>query len=52
VSKQKEFVTRGYDKVSYAYRGWLAASGFEICRTEFIPEGDDGHMLMLVRAGN
>ncbi len=31
------------------YRAWLAASGFEICRTEFIPEGDGGHMLILAR---
>ncbi|HEX8635819.1 MAG TPA: class I SAM-dependent methyltransferase [Pyrinomonadaceae bacterium] len=34
------------------YRAWLAASGFEICRTEFIPEGDGGHTLILARAGN
>jgi SAM-dependent methyltransferase len=32
------------------YQTWLAASGFEICRTEFIPEGDGGHTLILARA--
>lgn len=32
------------------YKAWLAASGFEICRTEFIPEGDGGHTLILARA--
>jgi SAM-dependent methyltransferase len=32
------------------YRAWLAASGFEILRTEFIPEGDGGHTLILARA--
>jgi SAM-dependent methyltransferase len=34
------------------YRAWLAASGFEICRTEFVPEGDGGHTLILARASN
>lgn len=32
------------------YQAWLAAGGFEICRTEFIPEGDGGHTLILARA--
>lgn len=32
------------------YQAWLAAAGFEICRTEFIPEGDGGHTLILARA--
>ena len=32
------------------YQAWLAASGFEIYRTEFIPEGDGGHTLILARA--
>jgi SAM-dependent methyltransferase len=34
------------------YQSWLAASGFEICRTDFIPEADGGHTLILARAGN
>lgn len=34
------------------YEGWLIASGFEICRTEFVPEGEGGHTLILARAGN
>lgn len=34
------------------YCAWLAASGFEIRRTEFIPEGDGGHTLILARAEN
>lgn len=32
------------------YQAWIAAAGFEICRTEFIPEGDGGHTLILARA--
>lgn len=32
------------------YQTWLADGGFEICRTEFIPEGDGGHTLILARA--
>ena len=34
------------------YQAWLAASGFEICRTEFVPEGEGGHTLILARAAN
>ena len=34
------------------YQAWLDESGFEICRTDFIPEGDGGHTLVLARAGN
>ncbi|HZH29519.1 MAG TPA: class I SAM-dependent methyltransferase [Pyrinomonadaceae bacterium] len=34
------------------YHAWLTASGFEIHRTEFIPEGDGGHTLILARARN
>jgi len=32
------------------YRTWLAESGFEICRMQFIPEGNGGHTLILARA--
>jgi len=32
------------------YHAWLAACGFEILRTEFIPEGEGGHTLILARA--
>ncbi len=34
------------------YQAWLAASGFEICRSDFIPEGDSGHTLILAHAAN
>lgn len=32
------------------YHTWLVESGFEICRTEFVPEGDGGHTFILARA--
>jgi hypothetical protein len=31
------------------YESWLVENDFTICWTRFIPEGDDGHTLILAR---
>lgn len=38
-----------YDAATY--RRWLRAEGFRVVRETFVPEGDGGHQLFLVRTG-
>jgi hypothetical protein len=33
-----------------SYRRWLTSDGFEVVKQEFLPEGDGGHELFLVKS--